>query len=110
MSEHGEIQITCGSVTEANAIAHQLVEQRLAACVQSVAIGSVYEWDGAIHDDHEVLLLVKTRTDRFDDVARLVGELHSYELPAITMVPITGTRCVSRLDRSPGGGRVVGVD
>ena len=44
MSEHGEIQITCGSVTEANAIAHQLVEQRLAACVQSVAIGSVYEW------------------------------------------------------------------
>jgi periplasmic divalent cation tolerance protein len=91
MSVHGEIQITCGSVSEASAIAHHLVEQRLAACVQSVAIDSVYEWDGAIRDDREVLLLVKTRADRFEHVARLVGELHSYELPAITMVPITGT-------------------
>jgi periplasmic divalent cation tolerance protein len=92
MSEHGEIQVTCGSVTEASAIAHQLVEQRLAACVQSIPIDSVYEWGGAIHDDREVLLLVKTRADHFEEVARLVGELHSYELPAITMVPITGTR------------------
>ena len=91
MSDHGEIQIPCGSVTEASTIAHHLVEQRLAACVQSVAIGSVYEWGGVIQDDREVLLLVKTRTDRFEHVARLVGELHSYELPAITMVPITGT-------------------
>ena len=91
MSEHGEIQITCGSVAEASAIAHRLVEQRLAACVQSIPIDSVYEWGGAIHDDREVLLLVKTRADRFEEVARLVGELHSYELPAITMVPITGT-------------------
>ena len=92
MSEHGEIQSTCGSLDEANAIALQLVEQRLAACVRSVAIGSVYEWDGEVQHDREMLLLVKTRVERFDDVARLVSELHSYELPAITMVPITGTR------------------
>ena len=92
MSDHGEIQITCGSADEASAIAHQLVERRVAACVQSIPIGSVYEWDGAIHDDREVLLLVKTRADRFEQVAGLVGEHHSYELPAITMVPITGTR------------------
>ena len=92
MSEHGEIQITCASATEARTIANALIEQRLAACVQRIPIDSVYEWDGAIHDDPEVLLLVKTRADRFDDVARLVGEVHSYELPAITMVPVTGTR------------------
>ena len=103
MSEHGEIQITCGSTEEASAIAHQLVEQRVAACVQSIPIGSVYEWDGVIHDDREVLLLVKTRTDRFDDVARVVGELHSYELPAVTMVPITGTRTyLEWIDRQVG--------
>ena len=92
MSEHGEIQITCDSVEEASTIANRLVAGRLAACVQTVPITSVYEWDGTIHDDRELMLLVKTRCDRFDDVARLVGELHSYELPAVTMVPITGTR------------------
>ena len=103
MSEHGEIQITCGSDDEASAIGHRLVEQRLAACVQSIPIGSVYEWDGAIHDDREVLLLVKTRADRFDDVAQVVDELHSYELPAVTMVPITGTRSyLEWIDRQVG--------
>jgi periplasmic divalent cation tolerance protein len=103
MSEHGEIQITCGSSDEANTIAHQLVERRLAACVQSIPIGSVYEWGGTIHDDREVLLLVKTRSDRFDDVAQLVAELHSYELPAVTLVPISGTSAyLEWIDRQVG--------
>jgi periplasmic divalent cation tolerance protein len=101
MSEHGEVQITCGSPEEADLIAHQLVERRLAACVQRFAIASVYEWDGAIQDDQEVLLLVKTRTDHFDAIAELVTQLHSYELPAITMVPLTGTRAyLDWIDRS----------
>ena len=58
-----------------------------------------------LHDDREVLLLVKTRTDRFADVARVVDELHSYELPAVTMVAITGTRrYLEWIDRQVGGG------
>ena len=97
MSEHGEIQITCGSPEEAAAIALHLVEHRLAACVQSVPIGSFYAWAGTIHHDDEVLLLVKTRCEHFDAVARVVEKLHSYELPAITMVPIVGT--LSYLER-----------
>ena len=39
------------------------------------------------HDD-EILLLVKTTAARFDDVAALVRDLHSYDLPAVTAVPI----------------------
>lgn len=88
MSDHIEIQITCGSVVEADRIAAALVERRHAACVQHVPIRSTYRWDGAVQHDVEILLLVKTRAARFDDVAATVRELHSYDVPAITAVPI----------------------
>lgn len=88
MAGHVEIQVTCGSVEEADRIADALVERRLAACVQQLAIRSTYRWDGAVQHDDELLLLVKTRADRFDEVAATVRELHSYDVPAITAVPI----------------------
>ena len=88
MSDHVEIQITCGSVAEADRIAGALVERRYAACVQQLPIRSTYRWDGVVQHDDEVLLLVKTRAARFDEVAATVRELHSYDVPAITAVPI----------------------
>lgn len=88
MAEHVEIQVTCGSVEEAGRIADALIDRRLAACVQQLPIRSTYRWDDEIQHDDEILLLVKTRAARFDDVAATVGELHSYDVPAITAVPI----------------------
>ena len=86
--EHVEIQVTCGSTEEADRIADALVDRRLAACVQRLPIRSTYRWDGAVQHDDEILLLVKTRAARFDAVAAAVRELHSYDVPAITAVPI----------------------
>ena len=86
-----EIQVTCGSAEEAATIAERLVDDGLAACVQSVPIASVYEWDGAVQHDEEVLLIVKTRAERFNRIAALATAMHSYELPAITMLPMGGT-------------------
>lgn len=83
-----EVQITCGSAEEADRIADALVARRFAACVQQVPIRSTYRWDGTVQHDDEILLLVKTRAGRFDDVAATVRELHSYDVPAVTAVPI----------------------
>lgn len=88
VSDQVEIQITCGSVEEADRIADVLVDRRFAACVQQLPIRSTYRWEGEVHHDDEILLLVKTRADRFDDIAAIVDELHSYDVPAITAVPI----------------------
>lgn len=54
-------------------------------------IRSVYVWKGEVEHDEEVLVLLKTRADQFDAIAELVGSQHSYELPAITVLPMTGT-------------------
>lgn len=68
---------------EAAALAHVLVAERLAACVNRVPVQSVYRWDGEIHDDEEVVLLAKTSDARYDDLKARVLELHPHDVPCI---------------------------
>ena len=74
---------TIDSEEGARRIAGQLVQRRLAACVQISAIESVYEWDGAVQRDNEQRLVIKTTTERYAAVETAILELHSYDLPAI---------------------------
>lgn len=87
---YAEIHTTCDSRDEAERIAERLVRDRLAACVHLGAIESVFRWQGEVSHEGEVRVSATTRSDRFDDVARVVGALHSYELPSLTMTAITG--------------------
>ena len=72
-------------------IARALVEERLVACVNLVpGIRSIYRWEGAVEEEAEVLLVVKTRSDRALDLVDRVVELHPYELPEVVMLPAVG--------------------
>ena len=68
---------------DAAAIARELVERRLAACVNTVDCDSTYRWDGEIHHEGESILLAKTTDDRVEALVEAVGELHPYEVPCI---------------------------
>lgn len=68
---------------DATAIARELVERRLAACVNTVDCDSTYRWDGEIHHDEEAILLAKTTADRAEALVEAVGQLHPYEVPCI---------------------------
>ena len=90
MPESLVVFVTCGSEEEALKIAHALVEERMAACVNLMSpIRSIYRWDGKIWDEKEWLLIIKTQTARFEDVEKKVKSLHSYSLPEIIALPIT---------------------
>ena len=67
-SEFCVVLTTVATRDEANKLARQLVEQQLAACVQMMPINSVYSWEGAIQQDDEVLLLIKTASARYAGV------------------------------------------
>ena len=89
MSESLVVFVTCGSEEEGLKIAHALIEERLAACVNIVSpIRSIYRWEGKIWDEKEWLLIIKTQTARFEDVEKRVKSLHSYSLPEIVALPI----------------------
>ena len=82
MSENAIVFCTAGSEAEASAIAHALVDRRLAACVNVLpGVSSTYRWQGAVTTEREWMLVVKTRRDRFEQVRAAIRELHSYERP-----------------------------
>ncbi|MBI4690526.1 MAG: divalent cation tolerance protein CutA [Nitrospirae bacterium] len=66
-----------------------VIEERLAGCVNIVKnIRSIYNWQGKIEDEPEVLMIVKTQRNLFDKLFKKVKELHSYTVPEIIAVPI----------------------
>lgn len=84
------VMITVPSAEVGRDIAAALIEMRLAACVSIAApVSSLYRWQGRIHDDHEALLLVKSRSLLFvDRLIPAVREVHPYETPEIIALPI----------------------
>jgi len=85
------ILTTVGSEEQGVQIAEHLVEKGLAACVNIVKrIRSIYRWKGEIWDDEEYLLIIKTQTGLFDQVRDEIRRVHTYELPEILCVPVSG--------------------
>lgn len=84
------VYITVPSEEVGLEIAHALVEQRLAACVSLAGpVTSVYRWQGKINEDIEVLLIAKTRAERFEEVfVPAVQALHPYDVPEIIALPV----------------------
>jgi periplasmic divalent cation tolerance protein len=75
----------------ADQLAGQLVQERLAACVQIVGpIASVYRWHGAVERAEEWQCQCKTTGARLEALQTRIRELHSYEVPEIVALPLTG--------------------
>lgn len=73
----------------ARRIADDLIERRLAACVNLLAeCVSVYRWQGAVETAAEVPLVIKTRTEVYAEVEAAIRALHPYELPEIIALPV----------------------
>jgi periplasmic divalent cation tolerance protein len=77
------VLITVPSVEVATTLATTLVEERLAACVTEVPVRSTYRWQGAVLQDSEIQLVVKTTIDRFEALEVRVKALHPYEVPEV---------------------------
>jgi periplasmic divalent cation tolerance protein len=87
---HIVVLMTVGRSEEATTIARALVEEHLAACVNVLpGITSCYRWEGRVAEETEILLVAKTRAERFEALARRVRELHSYTTPEIIALPLT---------------------
>lgn len=68
-------------------MAHQLVEQRLAACVNVLPpMLSVYRWQGQVQQAQEVQALIKTCAGRLEALTATIVQLHPYELPEILAI------------------------
>lgn len=82
------VLVTASSADEARQLARGLLENRLAACVNVVPVASLFRWEGAIQQEAEALMIIKTRADAFDRLAQAIKAAHSYDVPEIIALPI----------------------
>ncbi len=83
------VLVTTPNREVAERIARRLVEARLAACINIVdGIKSTYWWKGKIEEDNEVLMIIKTRLDLFNELVEEVKKNHVYEVPEVIALPI----------------------
>jgi periplasmic divalent cation tolerance protein len=83
------VLVSCGSAKEAQRIARELVQKKLAACVNVTSpVRSIYRWKGKVEAALEVLMLIKTTRRKFAALEKEIRRLHSYETPEIIALPI----------------------
>ena len=80
---------TCATAEDAKSLAAALVEQRLAACVNMLGpMTSTYRWQGAVQQEQESLLVIKTTEARFAALEQMIRERSTYELPEVLAIPV----------------------
>ena len=82
------VSCTCPDQETAERIADILMDQRLAACVQTYPITSQYRWEREVHLDQEIMLTIKTTAERYPALESAIAEVHPYEVPEVVAVPI----------------------
>jgi len=83
------IYMTTGSKEEARTIGRELVQARLAACVNIFDnMNSIYRWEDRLQDDNEVVVIAKTTRNRVPELIEKVKDMHSYDCPCIISLPV----------------------
>lgn len=85
--------LTCANQEEADKIAVALLEKHLVACVKKTPVNSDFLWQGKIDKASEVLLIMDSNEELFEQVEQEVKKLHSYDTPNLTSV--LSSRCSS---------------
>jgi periplasmic divalent cation tolerance protein len=87
-AEYVVVSTTLEAREAAEAMAQEMVQRRLAACVQLWPITSFYRWEGEIERAEEVLLIAKTTAERAEEILSFIAQHHPYELPEILVTPV----------------------
>ena len=80
---------TCPNEVSARELAHTLLNEKLAACVNLIPqVTSLYIWQGKMEESQEVQLVIKSRRTLFGVLQQRIQTLHPYEVPEILAMPV----------------------
>ncbi len=83
------VLVTASSTQEAQKLGKDLVQEKLAACVNVIPkIISIFNWHEDVCEEEEVLMIVKTSGEKFSALEKKVKQMHSYDVPEIIALPI----------------------
>jgi len=85
----GAMVVFCTVPSEvARDIAGQIIDKKLAACVNVFPVRSIFRWEGRICDDTEELLIIKTTCSAADELTNFLVSIHPYDLPELFCLPV----------------------
>lgn len=91
MSEqHVSVYVTTPSMEVARRIAQHVVNEKLAACANMMPIHSIYRWEGALQEEAEVAMFLKTRRSLVPRLEEAVRTLHPHQVPCIVAFDLVG--------------------
>lgn len=82
------VYLTCESTAEASKIANALLEQRLIVCAKQLPVKATYWWESKVTSGQEVLLIMESAQDLFNQIEVEVEKLHSYDTFVLEAVSI----------------------
>ena len=92
MNEQSDVLLVltnCPDEATAANIRRDLVESRLAACVNQLApVHSTYRWQGAVEEAAEVPLLIKTTRGAYPALQARLLELHPYAVAEVLAMAV----------------------
>ena len=89
-AKFGVVSTVLANEKDAQDLANDIIESRLAACVQHMPVQSTYHWQGKMETASEHLLNAKTLIARAVELMAFIRTRHSYDAPEIILVPIIG--------------------
>jgi periplasmic divalent cation tolerance protein len=88
-AEYLVVLVTVPTADAGVQLGRQLVQERLAACVQVLGNGTaIYRWQGELHVDSQAQLIIKTTRAVWEPLRDRIAELHADEVPEILALPV----------------------
>jgi periplasmic divalent cation tolerance protein len=83
------VLVTTASKAEAEKISQTLLNEKIIACANIInPVTSFFNWQNKVDKCEECLVVMKSRSDLFAELAERVKQLHSYEVPEVLALPI----------------------
>ncbi len=70
-------------------VCRELVKEKLAACCNFFEVKSIYEWNGELQFDDEVVAIIKTHESVVKKTVERIEELHPYEIPVVAQIKVS---------------------
>lgn len=79
--------LTCDA-KQADELIDALLQKRLIVCAKKIPVSGAYWWEGSIEKADEIMLVMESAEEMFDDIEALCTQMHSYDTFVLTAVPM----------------------